>query len=77
MTVYTERIMPRPEARILFSSMVAKADADLVLDLESTIELCIERKYNGQSIQAEEEMNDLLTAGWVAQHSSGGWILAC
>jgi hypothetical protein len=68
-------IHPSPEARHLFGQMVARSDDNLILQLPSTLQLAVDRKLSGHSIQAEHEMDELLAAGWIGPHRSGGWTL--
>lgn len=68
-------IAPSAPARQLFGQMVARADDDLVLALTPTLKLAVDRKQAGRPLQAEDELDELLAAGWIGAHPSGGWIL--
>lgn len=69
-------IHPSAGARQLFGQMVARSDHNLILQLSSTLQLAVDRKLAGQSQQAEEEIDELLTEGWIEAYSNGGWALS-
>ena len=66
---------PSATARQLYGQMVARSDDNLILTVSGALNLSIERQRAGMSTQAEGEMTELLAAGWVTTHSSGGWDL--
>jgi hypothetical protein len=67
-------IVPSPEARLLFGQMVARADEDLILELAPTFKLAADRKHAGHRCDCTE-VSELIEAGWIGAHSSGGWVL--
>jgi hypothetical protein len=71
----TTIVTPSAEARVLFSTMVARSDDNLVLPLSATMALYVERMHNGQQPQAEAEITELMDAGWIGAHEGGGWTL--
>lgn len=70
----TARISPSPEARALFSQMVARADDDeLHLNLDDTLALAVERKRDGY--QDGGNIIELLQEEWIDRAPDGGWLL--
>lgn len=70
------KITPSPEARALFSNMVARATSGRVLHLPMTrtLELAVERRRAGQ--HDTEEVRELQQEGWIKQARDGGWLIA-
>lgn len=66
-------IRPSPEARHLFGQMVAKADADLHLTMEATLDLSVQRVRAGH--RDHIEIHELQQEQWIGQAQDGGWIL--
>jgi hypothetical protein len=70
-----EAIAPSIEARALFGQMVARSNDELILTLSETMLLYVDRKNAGNQPQAAQEINELVTLGWIEPHASGGWTL--
>lgn len=73
------RITPSPSARMLFNKIVNAADfprrgdGPLVLSLEKTVELSIERSTEGNKDSAE--IQELINHNWIKSHKDGGWMV--
>jgi hypothetical protein len=70
----TMDITPSPEARRLFSSMVARADGpgDRIVSLASTLALSVRRRQMGTL--DSKEVRELQEQGWIApDEDDGGW----
>lgn len=68
------KVKPSRSARCLFSQMAARS-TNLVLNLEQTIVLIVDRQRAGHGLD-QDEVHDLLEEGWIQRDdSSGGWRL--
>jgi len=68
----TTTIKPSPQARRLFSQMVARSE-DLHLSLSATLELSVERVSSGN--RDHTEIHELVREEWIDQAPDGGWLL--
>jgi hypothetical protein len=66
-------IKPSPEARHLFNQMVYKADEDLHLSIQATLDLSVERVSAGH--RDHEEVHELEEQQWIDPAPDGGWLL--
>lgn len=66
-------IEPSPEARRLFSRMVARSDVQMTLGLADTIALSVHRKRKGQDPTAQQAVQELMGQGWIVPEHDGGW----
>lgn len=69
-------ITPSPEARQLYSRMVALADDRFVLDLPQALALSCARLRAGQEPQAVPEVTELVQSDWIAERQDGTWDLS-
>lgn len=65
-------LSPSPEARRLFSRMVARAGDESLIGLEESLILGVELVRAGDRAGVIEELRQ---AGWVDPHPDGGWLL--
>jgi hypothetical protein len=77
----TAAVSPSPQARTLFNTMALMArpyeEDDLVLhvDLPATLSLACRRQRDGLSVEAGDEMAELLSQAWITEAPDGGWLL--
>jgi hypothetical protein len=65
-------IHPSADARQLFSKMVARAE-DSFLALDQTIALSVERRQQGRDPACCQEIDELVSEGWLTATPDGGW----
>lgn len=74
----TTEIAPSPEARKIYSMMVARADqndGELHLTLAQSIQLSCQLSRKGKDGQAVMEVTELSEAAWISPQPDGGWAL--